>query len=472
MSEDTSKGTALKAGVWYVVSSVMVKAISIITTPIFARIMSTSEYGQVSNFTSWYSILLTFCTLNLTYSIGRAKLDYPDKLDDYIGSMQLLSALVTGILSIITLFFVESISNFLEISVIGVVFLILYLFFTPAINFYQNGCRYRYKYKENIAIAWYIALSTVILSLILMFTFDGDMATYRMIGIVIPTVILSSVFWILSLKRGNLHVNKEYWKYGARLSGPLIIHTVSLNILAQSDRIFITKICGSSDAGIYSLVYNYGVMISIITNAVADGWLPWFHDTFYAKKYEEIRRNVKWVIILGCYVSLACVALAPEAIAILGGVKYASGVYCVAPIVMGVLCQYVYTDYVNVEMHLKKTKYTSYGTVLAAVMNIILNAIFIPIYGFTAAAYTTLCSYIMLLFLHYFITTKVLKVEIYNDLFMFGALLVTGIAVAILIATYKYMRVRYAIIVIGFISFLWAFRSYITKYISGFRKKG
>ena len=79
-----------KARLWYVISSIMVKAISIITTPIFTRMLSTSEYGTVSTFTSWSGLLLTFFTLNLTYSIGRAKLDYPDKLDDYVGSMQLL----------------------------------------------------------------------------------------------------------------------------------------------------------------------------------------------------------------------------------------------------------------------------------------------------------------------------------------------------------------------------------------------
>ena len=100
-----SGNTALKAGVWYVISSIMVKAISIITTPIFTRMLSTSEYGTVSTFTSWSGLLLTFFTLNLTYSIGRAKLDYPDKLDDYVGSMQLLSLLVSSVICYNACFF-------------------------------------------------------------------------------------------------------------------------------------------------------------------------------------------------------------------------------------------------------------------------------------------------------------------------------------------------------------------------------
>ncbi len=459
-------GVALKAGVWYVVSSILVRAISIITTPIFTRLMTTEEYGNVSTFTSWYSLLLTFCTLNLTYSIGRAKLDYKHKLDDYIGSMQLLSAIVTFLFAFVALIFIEPLSKFMELSELALVLLIIYLFFSPAINFFQNGFRYRYKYKENVAIAWYTAISTVILSLGLMFFTDWNRANCRMLGIVIPTILLAIIFWIKSFQRGNLHINFEYWKYGIRLSGPLVLHTVSLNILAQSDRIFIAKICGQADAGIYSLVYNYGVLISIITNAVSDGWLPWFHDSYFTKKYDEIKRNVKWVVLLGCFVGLACVALAPEAVMILGGDRYMSGVYCVPPIVMGILCQYVYTHYVNIEMHLKKTKYISYGTIFTAILNIILNAFFIPMFGFVAAAYTTLFSYICLLFIHFYITKKILKVNLYNNWFMFGSVAITFFVVLILIFSYSYTLLRYGIIIIGFITFLWLFRNYIIRFLN------
>ena len=67
---------AFKAGVWYTVSNVATKAILVLTTPIFTRMMSVNDYGITATFTSWYTLLSTFCTLNLTYSIGRAKIDF------------------------------------------------------------------------------------------------------------------------------------------------------------------------------------------------------------------------------------------------------------------------------------------------------------------------------------------------------------------------------------------------------------
>jgi O-antigen/teichoic acid export membrane protein len=50
-----------------------------------------------------------------------------------------------------------------------------------------------------------------------------------------------------------------------------------------------------------------------------------------------------------------------------------------------------------------------------AILNVILNAIFIPIFGFIAAAYTTLVCYIVFMFMHYFFMNRVLKEQMIAD---------------------------------------------------------
>lgn len=464
--------SALKAGTWYVISSVLVKAIAILTTPIFTRLMTPEQYGITATFTSWYSLLLPFCTMDLAFSIGRAKLDFPGELDNYIGSMQLLSALITSALSAFCLLFLRPLSVLLRLEPVVLILLMAYLMSMPAINFVQNGYRYRYQYKQNIAIAWYTAISTVALSLLLMLTLDADRALLRIIGIVVPNCLLSLYFWIRSARRGNLRVNVEYWKYGLRISAPLVLHTVSLNILSQSDRLFIQSIHGEAATGIYSLAYSYGLALSIITNAIADGWLPWFHDSYHSKNFDSIRKNTQKVVVLGCYVGLACIALAPEAIHILGGARYAEGTACVPPIVLGIVCQYIYTHYVNIELHLKKTGYVSMGTIVAALVNIVLNAIFIPRYGYVAAAYTTLASYFILMIGHFLITRLLLKVKLYNDAFMFGAMLLTFAAALIVAQTYNAPPLRFGLMLIGFVSFVVVFRQYIAGFIRRLRSRG
>jgi len=465
--ENKRQSVALKAGVWYVISSVLVKMISVITTPLFTRLLSTDEYGTVSTFTSWYTLFLVIYSLNLGTSIGRAKIDYPDHLDDYIGSQQLLSLIVSVAISLVVIAFLKPFSGLFELSEPETILLLLYLIASPAIHFVQSGYRYKYKYKQNIGIAWYMALGTALLSLLLIFLTNGDKGTARMAGLTLPAAALSVFFWIKAFGGGHIHVNREYWKYGLTISLPMILHAVSMNVLAQSDRVVISKFYGATPVAYYSLVRSFALLLVVVTDAVNQAWQPWFHDSYHAGKETEIRKNTKLLVILMCYIGLACVAVGPEAVYILGGAEYAQAVSCLPPMVLGVVCQCLYTNYINIELHLKKTQYASFGTVTAAALNLILNLIFVPLYGYTAAAYTTFASYLVLLVMHLMITRRILKVKLYNDKFIFAAMFLTTAAAFGVSLTYENLIVRYGVIAVGFISFLFIFR----RYIGSFTKK-
>lgn len=469
--EKKNNSLALKASLWYIVSTFILKCIGILVTPIVARMMTKSEYGMVATYGSWHAMISIFFSLNLTYSVGRAKLDFPDKLDDYIGSCQLLAATTSIILISLILLFEDYFLPIFGMNKLFLLLLLISLFFEPAIEFFQTGCRYRYRYKQNIAIAIFTAILGPMLSIILMHLNTEQMALYRIIGSMVPTILISLIIWSISVYNNNLHFNIAYWKYAIVLSLPLIFHTLSLHLLALSDRIFISKICGDEYVGAYSLVYSYGIILNTISRTINLGWLPWFHDTYFANDYQQIRNNVKPLVLLACYICLACVAFAPEAIMYLGGEKYIDGVYCVLPVVIGVLCQYIYTHYVNIELHLKKTKFVSFGTFLAATINIILNLIFIPKYGYIAAAYTTLASYLALMLIHFLFTRIILKVNLYNNKFMFGSILLTSTVAVLVQATFNNLYMRYSIILLGFILFLITFKSYFGFVINYLKRK-
>ena len=69
---DNNIKNAFKAGIWYTISTLLVKSISIISTPLYTRLMSTADYGISATFNTWYALLFIICSLNVGYSIGRA----------------------------------------------------------------------------------------------------------------------------------------------------------------------------------------------------------------------------------------------------------------------------------------------------------------------------------------------------------------------------------------------------------------
>ena len=100
------------------------------------------------------------------------------------------------------------------------------------------------------------------------------------------------------------------------------------------------------------------------------------------------------------------------------------------------------------------------ASISAALVNIVTNYILIPVFGYMAAAYTTLVSYIILAFVQAYFARRVHKEitgenRVYADYFV----MLLGIITVILTLTglffYKTFILRYIVIVIGGILACW-----------------
>ena len=95
------------------------------------------------------------------------------------------------------------------------------------------------------------------------------------------------------------------------------------------------------------------------------------------------------------------------------------------------------------------------GTAMAAALNLALNWIFIPRYGFVAAGCTTCFSYFALMTVHYFITTKIMKIKLYHNRFMYLSLAGVCAGAGGFVCLYPYAAARY-----GFAALLTAVYGY------------
>ena len=425
MSKDQGN-KVLKSGIWYTIASVSIRAVAIITTPIYTSMLTTSDYGRANTFNSWIDLFNIVTCLCVVYSIGRAKLDFKDKFDEYMSSLQGLSSSFAFIVLLFAILFREQLSAWMGYEVPLVVGLFAYLCISPSVEYMMQKCRYEYKYKENIIISIITCVGQVGLSIGLMLLFNDQRYLGKILGVILPTFIMGLVFYINFFRQGKVFYNREYWTYALKIGLPMIPHGLALILLGQMDRIMIKDICSDSDAGLYTFGYSFSSLLMIFTNAVGQAWLPWFNETLYAGGRESIKNVQKKLVWLGCFLSFVFIVAAPEALMIL---SFSASEYWVAkavvpPIVLGTLAQYFYTNYVNVEIYCKKTTIIAAGSCIAAGANYILNAIFIPGYGYVAGAYTTLASYFILMVLHYIMVRFVLKEKVYDDKYMFVALLI------------------------------------------------
>ncbi len=457
--EDGSR--VIKSGLWYTVANISIRAVAIITTPIYTSMLTTEDYGAANTFNSWIDLINIITCLCIVYSIGRAKLDYKDRFDEYMSALQGLSSSFAFVVLIFAVILREWLSSFMGYEVPLIIALFSYLCVSPSVEYMLQKCRYEYKYKENILISIITCIGTVACSITLILVFNDKRYVGKILGTLIPTFLMGIVFYIRLLSKGKRFYVKEYWTYALRIGLPMIPHAFALSILSQVDRIMIRDICGSSDNGLYVFGYGFAVLLFIFTNAIGQAWLPWFNEELDSGRRERIRGIQKKLVLLGCFLTIGFITIAPEALMILSPRSSAYWIarYVVPPVALGTLAQYFYTNYVNVELFYKKTPIIAASSCIAAALNYILNFIFIPRYGYLAASYTTLFSYFVLMILHYLAVRFYIGEKVYDSRFMFLAMIAcTGIGLSLLALYGEPLKIRliryaYAAVILSVFAF-------------------
>lgn len=130
--------------------------------------------------------------------------------------------------------------------------------------------------------------STVLAIIIIRYILSSSLYLGRIVPSAVVTFIFGIVLALYFIYKGKFKFNKEYLLFSLKISVPLVLHGIALNILSQSDRTMITMIRGSRETGIYGLVYNFSMIATVITTAFEGIWVPYFVNKMNRKEYRDI----------------------------------------------------------------------------------------------------------------------------------------------------------------------------------------
>lgn len=445
----------LISSIIYMIIVFFQSGVNLLTTPIFSRILTTSDYGITSTYSSWYNIFTIFITLNLSAGIyNNALIDFDKERDKATSSFLSISILLSIITFIIYVLFKEPIKQLLGLSEYLIDFMFVNFLTAPAWGFFLTKEKFDYKYIKPLIITVITFIMNPIIGIIGIKLFPDNKAVAKVIFSGIPTVIVNTILLIYILKKGKCFYNRKYWKYALAFNIPLIPHYLSNVILAQSDRIMIQKIIGDSAAGIYGVSYNLSQVIQGVFVGINAAWIPFTYKSLKLENYKKIGNYSNLLLAFVGAISVLLVILAPEIITILAPFEYYAAVWVIPPIVLGLYFSFLSSLFANIEFYYKKNIFVTIATSCAAILNIILNSIFIPKFGFIAAGYTTAVGYLVLAIAHYIFMKKIEIKEIYN---LKNILLISIIVVVLtffIIFLYNFLIIRYIIIGIFIIMLL------------------
>lgn len=435
----------------YAVCSILQNCLQFVTLPLFARILTTEQYGQYTIYTSWSAILVIFITLNLPYgSFSTAMVKFEGKREGYIASAEGICLLFAACFLAIYLPFQRQWNRLFELPTGLVLVMLCEILANAGILFWSGKKRFEYRYKSVIAVTLFQALLSPVVAYCLVISSD-ERGYARIVGYAGVAILTGGVIFILNLLRGRRIFDKQMWSFALGFNLPLIWYYLSQVVFNQSDRIMISHYCGKAQAGIYGIAYSLAMVLTFVLNAVNNSYVPWFYGKLQKGQQRDNRGIASGIAVLMAVLLLGVIWLAPEIIWVMAGSEYAEAVWVVPPVAMSVLLLFYAQLYINVEFYFEKKKHLVIASIGAAFLNIGLNAWLIPVFGFVAAGYTTLVSYVVFAFANYAAMRRVLRQEgLADDAFdhmrlclIFVGFILLGFAGSFL---YRYVWVRYLVL--------------------------
>lgn len=445
-----------KASVAYAVCSIVQKCIGFINMPIFTRLMTTDEYGEMTVYSSWSGIFSIILTLNLAYgSFAPAMLKFEKDRDRYISAIQGIWLVLCAFFLAIYLPFQNFWNGILDLSTLFVIFLFLETLSINSINLWSGRKRFDYEYKPVVALtlAMSVANTAVSLAFVLLSTQKGDA---RIVGHVVSTLAFGIIIFCLNIIRGKQFFHKQYWKYALGFNVPLLAYYLSQMIFNQSDRLMINHYCGKGKAAIYGVAYTLAMILTFVLNAINNSYVPWFYKKIKEGKEEENAKVANGIAILMAGMIMCIVIMAPEIILVFGGQKYYEAIWIIPPIAISLLLLFYSQLFINVQFYYEKKSQLVYASVGAAVVNIVLNAVLIPKISYIAAGYSTLFSYIIFTVMNYITMKNVARETNFSlksiDIKMLSFIFVAfSIICLLMMCLYKLSVVRYTVVGVSII---------------------
>ena len=237
-------------------------------------------------------------------------------------------------------------------------------------------------------------------------------------GIIVSGILCIKYFTFRPAKFGFRHI-KSLFAYGFWI---FLISTGSL-AFSYTDTIFIGYFMTNGDVGVYRTAFQFTSAAAFITAAIAPTLTPkisrWSKDNEWEKIVYPVSRGITFGLILAVPVLFGGIFLADKLLHYFYGADFAAGAAACC-ILFAVQIVSVFTTFLGTALSASDhAKQSFYATATAAVVNIILNCILIPILGINGAAISTLISYslnavLIAYFLRRYISIRIEKRPIFH----------------------------------------------------------
>lgn len=394
MFVDNVQSKVIKNAGWIIGCKIAQSALSLVINMISARFLGPSNYGLITYVASIVAFVLPIMQLGLSKTLVMDLIERPNEEGTVLGTafaMNIVSALacmtaVYGYLRIVD-------SNEPTTILVGFIYSISLIFQATEIFNYWFQAKLLSKYISIASLIAYVIVAFYKIYLLV----NGKSVVWFALSNSIDFAIISVILFVVYQKKGNqrLSISFKLGKEMLKRSKHYILSAMMVTIFQQTDRIMLKQILNETETGYYSAAITCVGVTAFIFQAIIDSFRP---EILEAKKKKSINYEsdvsmlycvITYLALIQCVVMTVC---AKPIVLILYGSKYINSI---TPLQIAVwFSTFSYYGAVRNIWILaeNKQRYLWIINLSGAILNVVLNAFLIPLFGASGAASASLVT--------------------------------------------------------------------------------
>lgn len=385
---------------WMMINRIYSMLISLVVGAISARYLGPANYGLLNYGTSIISFFTTISSLGLASTLVVELVRKEKRRGEILGTaivFRFFASIISFLAIYVIVLFLEP--NNTQLMIVTMLQAISVILNTHEVLLYWFQMRLE---MQKVTIASMIALTVTAVWRIVLLIEKASVEFFALSNSISAfiTCICVAVFFFSSKSAPKLSYNRKTGTSLIKSSYHFIISGLAVNLYTQLDRIMLGKTVSAEAVGYYTAAMTIANLWVFVPQAIIDSVRPALTEIKkenpqgFLEKYKLLLCGIN---LLGFSVGIIILLFSKLAILILYGKSYEPAVPALMILVWSTSFAIIGTArtvWIVTESE-EKYKYVKYFTFIGATVNVILNALMIPIWGIYGASIATLISQIV-----------------------------------------------------------------------------
>lgn len=383
---------------WSLAGKVFSLVISFFIGALVARYLGPQRYGVLNYALSFVTLFVFLSSFGIDNVLIRELIKYKDQETSILNMAFTLKLLGGGLIivtaTLFSIFFENDSYTTTLIFIYSLHLIFISLNITDA--YFQSIVKLKYSFIAQFT-------STILVSILkLYFVFLGFGTGWFILALVFEAMISSIIMLNFFFRNGNslkISLNTTLAKKLLADSWPFILTSAFYLIYTKIDQVMIGKMIDTTSLGIYSAGVKIAELWCFIPSIICGVMFPAIMNSRLINKslYSQRLKRIFFLVIgLSLFFAFFQLILAKYFILFIFGQAYLDStiilkIYTWAGVVVSAII--VLQQYLIIE---NKTKLIMVSSLVGAIMNVVLNLIFIPRFGIVGSAWATVISYSMI----------------------------------------------------------------------------